>query len=145
MTKGIPRGYSRHSNYVIVWFAGMFSLGNYFMLRRYLWFCGGTGMAVTVLHFLASPTAMGWNLSLSKVIAAETAMISNFLWNDLWTFRGLTSDASTSHQRLVRFLRFNLICLLGIGWSVILLNIQVHWLGLNIYLANFIAIVLVNL
>jgi len=28
---------------------------------------------------------LGWPLTLSKLVAAETAMANNFLWNDLWT------------------------------------------------------------
>ena len=41
-------------------------------------------------------------------------------------------------------MKFNLICLAGIGWSVLLLNAQVTWLHLNLYLANLIAIVVVS-
>lgn len=48
-------------------------------------------------------------------------------------------------NRLARLVKFNLICLAGIGWSVLLLNVQVYGLGLNVYLANLIAIVLVSL
>jgi len=34
-------------------------------------------------------------LTLSKLVAAETAMASNFLWNDLWTFGDLASAKAT--------------------------------------------------
>jgi dolichol-phosphate mannosyltransferase len=46
---------------------------------------------------------------------------------------------------MIRLWRFNLICLAGIVWSVLLLNLQVHGLHLNVFLANFNAIVLVSL
>jgi dolichol-phosphate mannosyltransferase len=63
------------------------------LLRRYAQFCvvGGSGVVVdvTVLYLLASPTMLGWNLSLSKAIAAEVALVNNFVWNELWTFRDL--------------------------------------------------------
>lgn len=112
--------------------------------RRYLQFClvGGSGVAVdmAVIWWLADPVNLGWNLTLSKVIAAEVAIINNFLWNDLWTFRGLGAEASGWRGRAVRFGKFNLICSAGIGWSVLLLQAQVAWLGMNVYLANFISI-----
>jgi len=112
-------------------------------------FCvvGGTGMAVDmgILWLLTSPNLLGWNLSVGKAIAAECAILNNFLWNDCWTFRGLEPDGGGRPRRLVRLARFNSICLAGLGWSVLLLNLQVHTMGLNVYLANFIAIVLVSL
>lgn len=45
---------------------------------------------------------------------------------------------------LIRLLRFNLICTVGIALSVVLLNLQVRGLGMNVYLANFISIVAVS-
>jgi len=115
--------------------------------KRYAKFCvvGATGMLVdmAILHLLASSSMLGWNISLSKAIAAETAIFNNFLWNDWWTFRGMA--AGRNNLRLIRFLKFNLICLAGIGLSVLLLNVQVYWLDMNLYLANFISIVLVSI
>ena len=165
--------------------------------RQYVKFClvGGSGLVVDmlVLHLFASPGWLAWNLTLSKVIAAEVAMFNNFLWNDGWTFRGENTriqiapstpertrgrarhsvraalerlrllsqprraeDCAPYHVHgkwkapgnwrswLVRLAKFNLICTAGIGLSVVLLNLQVSWLSMNVYLANFIAIVLVS-
>ena len=118
------------------------------LLDRYARFCivGGTGLVVDmgILWLLASAYMVGWNLSLSKVIAAEVAIINNFTWNDLWTFRGLAGSGNIRVERLARFAKFNLICVAGIALSVVLLNIQVYWLKINVYLANFISIVLVS-
>src|SRR5437762_14083722 len=101
------------------------------MSKRYAKFCivGGTGMVVdmSIIGLLASPYMLGWNLSLSKAIAAEVAIINNFVWNDVWTFRGLAGSGNIQPERLGRFGRFNLICVAGIGLSVVLLNIQVYW------------------
>ena len=114
--------------------------------RRYGQFClvGLSGVIVDMsfLWLLTSPMFFGWNMTLSKVIAAEWAIINNFLWNDLWTFHGLGSGGKNG--RYVRFLKFNLISVSGIVMSVLLLNAQVILLGLNLYLANFIAIVVVS-
>src|SRR5437016_7790062 len=118
------------------------------LVERYVRFCvvGGTGMLVDmgIIYLLASPFLLGWNLSLSKLIAAEAAIFNNFVWNDLWTFRGLAGSGNIRVKRLARFGKFNLICVAGIALSVLLLNIQVYWLKINVYLANFISIVLVS-
>ena len=118
------------------------------LLRRYLRFCvvGGTGIVVdmAILWWLASPE-LGWNLSLSKVVAAELAILNNFLWNDLWTFRGLGAVRNTWRARLGRLAKFNLICVAGIGLSVLLLNVQVYRLQMNLYVANLASIVVVSI
>ena len=119
------------------------------LLKRYARFClvGATGVAVDmgILYLLADPSMRGWNLTLSKVIAAEVAILNNFIWNDVWTFRGLARSGNIRVARLVRLGKFNLICVAGIWLSVLLLNGQVYWLRINVYLANFISIVAVSL
>jgi len=116
--------------------------------RRYAQFCivGGGGIAVDMgfIWLLAGKNMLGWNLTLSKVVAAEVAIFNNFLWNDLWTFQGMGAERSRWLPRLIRFGKFNLICLAGIGFSVLLLNVQVYLLNVNVYLANFISIMLVS-
>jgi dolichol-phosphate mannosyltransferase len=118
------------------------------LLKRYARFCvvGTTGVAVDmgIIYLLADPSMLGWNLTLSKVIAAEIAIFNNFIWNDVWTFRGLARSGNSRAERLARLGKFNLICVAGIGLSVLLLNGQVYWLGMNVYLANFISIVSVS-
>lgn len=117
--------------------------------RRYLKFClvGGIGVLVdmAVLYALYSPAGLGWNLSLSKALAAETALVNNFLWNEVWTFRGLATRPRGPRHRLARFVRFNLVCLVGIGWNMLLINLFARRLDWNVYLANLLAIGLVSL
>ncbi len=112
--------------------------------KRYVLFClvGGVGLCVDmlVLHWVSSPSLLGWSLILSKVVAAETALLQNFILNDLWTFRGLGRSAQGPGWA-GRLLRFNLICAAGIGLSVLLLTFQVSALHWNLYVANFVAIV----
>jgi dolichol-phosphate mannosyltransferase len=117
-------------------------------ITQFLKFClvGGSGVAVdmTILHFLASPQWVGWNANLSKICSAEVAILNNFLWNDMWTFssrgkkRGLYETAK-------HLLRFNAICGAGIGMAVFWLHLFYSWLGLNLYLSNLFAILLVTL
>ncbi|MBX3745251.1 MAG: GtrA family protein [Verrucomicrobiae bacterium] len=118
------------------------------MLGRYLRFCvvGGSGVVVDmgVLYLLADPGRLGWDLTWSKVAAAEVAVLNNFVWNEAWTFGDLARARRGWGARLGRLARFNLICVLGIGLSAGLLNAQVHGLGMNVYLANLLAIVVVS-
>ena len=117
-------------------------------VERYFKFCvvGGTGMLVDMGVLWLIVSLLGWNLSLGKVLAAEAAIVNNFLWNDRWTFRAPRSGAPCCRtRRLKRFLKFNLICLTGIVWSVLLINLQVYGLRMNVFAANFVAITLVSL
>ncbi len=110
-------------------------------------FVGGSGVFVDMgmLFLLADARMLGWSLSLSKTLAAETAIVNNFIWNDIWTFKDLSAQKTGWPARARRFAKFNLICLAGIGLNVLLLNAQVYALRMNIYVANFIAIFLVSI
>jgi dolichol-phosphate mannosyltransferase len=114
---------------------------------QFLRFCvvGASGLLVdmAVLHLLAGQ--LSWNVSLSKLCSAELAMLSNFLLNELWTFQGLVDAGSRRWGRLRRLLKFQAICGAGIGFAVLLLNLFYRRFHLNLYLANFLAIVLVTL
>lgn len=118
-------------------------------LRRYVRFgsVGATGVVVdmSVLFLLSAPKMLALNLSLSKALAAEIALVNNFVWNELWTFGDISVAQNHLRARLGRFGKFNLICLAGIGLSIVLLNVQVQILGMNVYLANLVAIVLASL
>ena len=110
-------------------------------------FClvGASGVAVdmAVLHCLVE--WLGVNLSLGKLCSAEAAMLNNFLWNELWTFRGSASEAAGGRGRVSRLLKFQAICGAGIGLAVLLLNIFYSYVGMNLYAANLLAILLVTL
>ena len=78
-------------------------------------------------------------ISLAKAMAAEMAMINNFTWNHLWTFSG---RQSRQFSLIVRFLRFNLVCGIGILIAILVLHILHHHFNINLYLANFAAIII---
>jgi dolichol-phosphate mannosyltransferase len=88
---------------------------------------------------------IGWGLTSSKILSSEVAVLNNFLWNDLWTFRDISSQQIGWQKRIVRFLKFNLICLIGIGLNLIILNLLYNYLHINKYLANLIAILIVTI
>jgi dolichol-phosphate mannosyltransferase len=107
---------------------------------------GASGVVVDMglLALLSDPSMLGWGLTRSKLIAAEMAIINNFIWNDLWTFRDLSRGQSGFGQRLRRFGKFQIICFAGLVLNTMLLNLQFNLLGMNRYLANAIAIAAVT-
>ncbi len=134
-------------------------------VQQFVKFClvGGSGVVVDmgVLFVLADPKMLALNVAISKVCAAEVALVNNFVWNELWTFRTLTRSSATlspsdgerarvrgfhfGSPRLRRFLFFNGICGLGIVFAVLLLHLFHTLLGWNLYLSNLLTIVLVTL
>jgi dolichol-phosphate mannosyltransferase len=111
-------------------------------------FCvvGGTGVIVDMglLFLLSDPRTLGLGLTRSKVIAAETAIGTNFLLNDAWTFGDLAKRAPGAKHKFRRFLGYNAICSAGVLMNVVLLNLLFNLAHLNRYLANAIAIVAVT-
>jgi dolichol-phosphate mannosyltransferase len=102
----------------------------------------GVFVDMSIFYLLGN---IGWGVTSSKIVSSEVAVLNNFLWNDLWTFRDISS-LQTGWGRLVkRFVKFNLICLIGIGLNLIILNILYNYFGINKNLANLIAIAIVTI
>jgi dolichol-phosphate mannosyltransferase len=104
----------------------------------------GVVVDMGLLFLLSDPTMLGWGLTRSKLVAAETAIVNNFLWNDRWTFRDLSTRQRGPARRLRRFCKFQLICLAGVALNTLLLNLQFNLLHMNRYLANAVAIAAVT-
>lgn len=120
-----------------------------FPAQRFLKFglVGFSGVFVdmAIFYLLSDASTLAWGLTRSKVIAAEVAVLNNFLWNDLWTFRDLAQQQFGWKKLIKRFVKFNLICLLGIGLNLIILNLLFNYFGVNKYIANLIAIAIVTI
>ena len=107
-------------------------------MTRFFQFClvGASGVVVDMgilallTHFSPLP------LLLAKALDCEIAIGNNFLWNDCWTFR----EARSGRALGARFLRFNGTALAGLILNVMLFGLLVHGSGLNLYLANALAI-----
>lgn len=104
----------------------------------------GVFVDMGMLFLLSDPSMLGWGLTRSKIIAAELAIINNFLWNDAWTFRDLAEGQRGVGQKLRRLVKFNIICVMGLAINVVLLNAQVNFLHMNRYVANAVAIAVVT-
>jgi dolichol-phosphate mannosyltransferase len=98
----------------------------------------GVFVDMAVLYLLSD--ALAFPLFGSKILAGELAIFNNFLWNDAWTFGDISIQQRSWKQRIKRFYKFNLICLVGLTINVFILEFVVHFLISNRYIANLIAI-----
>lgn len=120
-----------------------------FPLGRFCRFAlvGLSGVVVDMVILYLLHSHLGWGLTSSKLVAAELAIFNNFIWNDAWTFADVTLRQRGWAARCKRWLKFNLICLSGLGLNILVLN-GFYNLVFNHqwpYLANLIAIALVTL
>ena len=117
--------------------------------KRFLRFAivGLSGVVVDmlVLFLLSDSRALGLGLTRSKVVAAELAIVNNFLWNDAWTFQDLVGAQRGIRFKLRRFIKFNVVCGVGLILNIVLLNLQFNLLHMNRYVANLIAIGVVTI
>ncbi|MDX2242954.1 MAG: glycosyltransferase [Leptolyngbyaceae cyanobacterium bins.302] len=102
----------------------------------------GLFIDMTILHLLY--TVLGIGLTRSAILAAEAAIINNFFWNDVWTFRAIAKQQRGWQPMLKRFLKFNIICLMGLILKVLLLSFFFDVLHINVYVANLLAIAIVT-
>lgn len=108
---------------VLVWFAVLLKMFLARQMRRlesgrFLKFCivGLTGVGVNegLFALLTSDRVWGEQSAVyyAGVIAIETSIITNFILNDLWTFRDRRKSAGGTLSRL---LKYNLTCAVGVG------------------------------
>ncbi len=119
-----PTGFGRFVRYCLVGFSGVaINLGVVWWVREADW-----------LGKLRAPA-----------LGIECAVINNFLWNELWTFRDRSKEAPRLRDRLKRFFHFNLIC--GAGAMIHLGMVKV--LAINMQwpymLTNVLGIIVVTL
>ncbi|WP_421659243.1 glycosyltransferase [Leptothermofonsia sp. ETS-13] len=118
-----------------------------FPIGRFLRFgvVGASGLVVDMGILYLLYDRLGLGLTRSAILAAELAIINNFIWNDRWTFKDLAAKQRGWRRRIKRLMKFNIICLMGLILKVLLLNLLFNGLHLNAYLANFLAIAAVTL
>jgi len=74
---------------------------------------------------------------ISSIIAVEISIISNFTWNELWTFQ----DLSNQHKGIVkRFGKFNFVSIVGIIINVSVLFLITNFLGVYYLISNLFGI-----
>ena len=96
---------------------------------------GVSGIAVNTAVLWLLVTGARLAVPLASVLATEVAIISNFLLNDRWTFRG-----AEQHGFWSRLLRFNGVALGGMLLTAVLLTLLTHYAGLPLLIANVLAV-----
>ena len=119
-------------------FSLMRRTGEYKRLGKFIT-VGLSGVVVNELVLLLVKVFTAWNQYVRQIPGIEASIITNFLFNDIFTFADRRSGKASSFWG--RLLRFYLVALAGavIQWgiSTLLMN-----QGMNDYLALFIAIVI---
>ena len=117
-----------------------------FPIGRFLRFAmvGASGLVVDMGLFYGLHTVLELGLTRSSILAGEMAILNNFVWNDLWTFRDVSQRQRSLGAIGKRFLKFNAVCLMGLTLKVLILNALFNELHLNPYLGNFLAILAVT-
>ncbi len=105
---------------------------------------GFSGVFVDMGVFYLLQNFVGLGLTRSAIVSSELAIISNFLWNDLWTFGDISRRQPGKRRLLIRLFKFNLVCLAGLVLHILILNLLYNLLGINPYLAKLIAIIIVT-
>jgi dolichol-phosphate mannosyltransferase len=114
----------RFLRFGVVGFSGVFvDMGVFYLLRN-------------LLHLA---------LTRSAILSSEVAIISNFLWNDLWTFGDISQRQPGKRRMFKRFLKFNVVCLMGLIINVLIVNFLFNVFHVNEYLAKLVAIAVVTL
>ncbi len=105
----------------------------------------GLFVDMLILYLLTDAQTLNLPLTRSAIVAGEIAIINNFFWNDRWTFHDLSSQQTGQRQMMRRFLKFNLVCLMGLVLKALILNLLFNFVFHNQYISNFLAIACVTL
>ncbi|MEH2306728.1 GtrA family protein [Nostoc sp.] len=105
---------------------------------------GFSGVIVDLGTFYLFHKSLSLALILSAMLSTETAIINNFLWNDIWTF-GDVSFQQKASQKFQRFVKFNLICFVGLIFNSLIVNFLFYEFQVNEYIAKLVAIACVTL
>lgn len=97
---------------------------------------GTSGVLVNYAMLIALVELLGLNRLIAVALANETAILSNFFFNNLWTFR----DVGREIPFLQRALRYNVLGLGGLLVSVTVLGVLTYGFGMQYLLANAFAI-----
>ena len=106
--------------------------------NRFVRFClvGGSGVVVNMCVLALLVSVGGWPPLIAAPIAAEVAIVNNFLLNDRWTFR----DKRSGRSLLQRGLRYNGLTLGGVLISIATFTTLVYVFRMHYAVANLIAI-----
>jgi len=96
---------------------------------------GGSGLVVNTSFLWLFTEIFGFYYLISSVFAISIAMINNFIWNDLWTWRGKGEPGTRAF--FIRLLKFCLVAsLAGYGGNLGVLWILTHYFHMHYMISN---------
>jgi dolichol-phosphate mannosyltransferase len=97
--------------------------------RRFLKFClvGGAGVVVNMGMLYLFTDIVGLYYLLSSIIAIEIAILNNFFWNDIWTWRDRRKRGGV--QFFKRLIKYNI----SANFSSFVGNIVTLWILTSIF------------
>jgi dolichol-phosphate mannosyltransferase len=115
-------------------------------MNRFLKFSavGGSGVIVN-MGVLTLLTSIGLGYLAGGVFAVETAIVTNFLLNEFWTFSDFSKKQSGFVRRVMRFLKFNLFCAGGAVINLSILWTLTEFAGIHYLLSNLFGIIAATL
>jgi dolichol-phosphate mannosyltransferase len=110
-------------------------------LQRFVKYClvGAIGVIIN-MGVLAILAGAGMAYFQAGALAVETAIGTNFLLNELWSFADHARRHSGVISRLLRFLKFNFFCAGGAAISLITLWFFTEYIGFHYLLSNLVGI-----
>ncbi|MCY7408133.1 MAG: glycosyltransferase family 2 protein [Alkalinema sp. CAN_BIN05] len=118
-----------------------------FPIGRFLKFgaVGFSGVFVDLGVFWMLSNGLGLAAVTATILSAEVAVLNNFIWNDQWTFGDRSIQQPGRRSMVKRFLKFNVLCLVGIVLQGTLVGLMSNVAGVPAIGAKLLAIALVML
>ena len=118
-----------------------------FPIGRFLKFgaVGFSGVFVDLGVFWMLSNGLGLAAVTATILSAEVAVLNNFIWNDRWTFGDRSIQQPGLRSMVRRFLKFNVLCLVGIVLQGTLVGLMSKVVGVPAIGAKLLAITLVML
>lgn len=118
-----------------------------FPIGRFLKFgaVGFSGVFVDLGVFWMLSNGLGLAAVTATILSAEVAVLNNFIWNDRWTFGDRSIQQPGRRSMVRRFLKFNVLCLVGIVLQGTLVGLMSKVAGVPAIGAKLLAIALVML
>lgn len=88
---------------------------------------------------------VGFAAVIATILSAEVAVLNNFIWNDRWTFGDRSIQQPGRRSLVKRFLKFNVLCLVGIVLQGTLVGLMSNVAGFPAIGAKLLAIAIVML
>lgn len=78
---------------------------------------------------------------ISALLSTEMAIINNFVFNEIWTFKDIIEVSLSSSAD--RFLKFNVTRLMSLALNILVLYISTELFGIHYLMSNLIAVVII--